>query len=780
MTKRVLLELDGNLTTGVRVTLEIYSSPQSNSLKIKGSLPPNPELEQCLHYHWQENYRTLGAPYRWTWRIKPKKVIHKGSINQKIKVCQQSAKRLCEQLEEWLDCETFRPIDRRLREQLDPTEAVRFWICTDNLQLRKLPWQEWEIFQQYSLVEPSFCSLESQPLTPPVSSPSLIKILVILGHDQGIDTEKDRKLLNQLPHADPVFLVQPQRQEITDQLWEQSWDIIFFAGHSETQGETGVIYINPDECLTIDELWYGLKKACDRGLQLAIFNSCDGLGLSQKLDDLLIPQMIVMRELVPDQVAQQFLRYFLTNFAQGQSFYLAVREARQRLYDELEYQFPCASWLPVICQNPSAIPPSWTVETAPIVPPVPHPIETPNPIQWGGIVLSSLIATLGVLGVRSLGFLQLAEWKAYDYLVRFQPPETLETRLLVVEITDRDLNLFKPQREGSIDDDILYELLKKINTANPRAIGLFLLRDGRFDIKLKALNNYIKNNSKIQGICTVGDKDSKGYLPPQAFPLKRQTFDNVIPDPDQVVRRQLLLTNPPLHSNCHAEQSFGLKMAQLYLEAEGINVTVNQEDNLQLDNLEIPILTAPQGVYQQADTWGHQILLNYHSHQSPVDFVERVSITDILSDSVPSQYIENRLVIIGVNHENAKFYPTPYGVQIPGILLQAQQISNLLRTALDDRPYLRFITFPIQLLLLWGTALIGGLLSQLPTSWKQQLLIALSFGGLLIAVCYTFLLQGYWLPFIPLLLTGLISAIIVNSVFPSQPQNNRSNETDPT
>ncbi len=97
-------------------------------------------------------------------------------------------------------------------------------------------------------------------------------------------------------------------------------------------------------------MWKKVKK----GLKLAIFNSCDGLGLARKLVDLRIPYAIVMREPVPDIVAQKFLQYFLTAFAGGESFYSSVRLARKRLQEELEDKYPCASWLPVIFQNPVA------------------------------------------------------------------------------------------------------------------------------------------------------------------------------------------------------------------------------------------------------------------------------------------------------------------------------------------------------------------------------------------------------------------------------------------
>jgi hypothetical protein len=93
-------------------------------------------------------------------------------------------------------------------------------------------------------------------------------------------------------------------------------------------------------------------------LQLAIFNSCDGLGLAHELEQLHIPQMIVMREPVPDKVAQEFLNHFLRAFANGDSLYLA-RASSQRTIARSRGEFPCASWLPVICQNPVEVPPDW-------------------------------------------------------------------------------------------------------------------------------------------------------------------------------------------------------------------------------------------------------------------------------------------------------------------------------------------------------------------------------------------------------------------------------------
>lgn len=356
MGKLVVLRLDGDsFQQGFRVTLSISEEGSRPEIEMTGYLPPDPELANHLQHHWQEKYRQVGAPYR----IKPKEIIYDGSINERLKDCDESARQVRSRLTAWLDTERFRHLDKRLREELNRDEVIRVLICTENQQLQKLPWHLWDFFDRYSKAEVALAPTEYERVkktTPTLTSK--VKILAILGHSEGINTEADRQLLENLPNAETTFLVEKTHQEINDQLWEQPWDVIFFAGHSQTEGETGRIYINKTDSLTINELWYALKKAVERGLKLAIFNSCDGLGLARQLDDLQIPQMIVMRELVPDQVAQEFLKHFLSAFAGGRSFYLAVREARERLQG-LESKFPCASWLPVICQNLAEVPPTW-------------------------------------------------------------------------------------------------------------------------------------------------------------------------------------------------------------------------------------------------------------------------------------------------------------------------------------------------------------------------------------------------------------------------------------
>jgi hypothetical protein len=341
----VLTFAEGDLDkTGFPVTLQMGDEGKPATIQETGSLPPNPELI--------ESYNSWKVTYYSFFGIKVRKLEAKvGQItNFSIGDVNKKADNLSQHFNQWLKSPQFSHVREELVAHLKEDDEVRLIIQTSNMALRKLPWHLWDILERYPKAEISVSAPNFRQVRLAKVANNQVKILAILGDDDGINVEADRKFLDSIPGAKVKFLVKPNRQELNDLLWEQSWDILFFAGHSRTDGEIGILYINKTESLTIPDLRYALKKAIKKGLQLAIFNSCDGLGLAQDLADLNLPQMIVMREPVPDKVAQEFFKYFLGYFLRCQSLYLAVKDARERLQG-WESQFPCASWLPVICQS---------------------------------------------------------------------------------------------------------------------------------------------------------------------------------------------------------------------------------------------------------------------------------------------------------------------------------------------------------------------------------------------------------------------------------------------
>jgi uncharacterized protein YjbI with pentapeptide repeats len=273
-----------------------------------------------------------------------------------LQSCQAAAEYLKLKLNQWLDGENFQPITKLMLQELNPSQSIQIILQTDDLQIRQLPFQLWNFFDEFTHAEIAIASHTYRSTIDRQSTHKDIQILAVLGNSQGINLELDREALTQLPNAKVEFSIEPTRQVLNDKLWEQAWDILFFAGHSASDPSltTGYLKINSTDRLTISELKYALKQSIESGLKLVIINACDSLGLATELISIQLPSAIVMREPVPDIVAQEFLKNFVIAIASGLPVYRAVRSAREQLQG-LEDRYPCASWLPVICQNPADI-----------------------------------------------------------------------------------------------------------------------------------------------------------------------------------------------------------------------------------------------------------------------------------------------------------------------------------------------------------------------------------------------------------------------------------------
>ncbi|MEL6814659.1 MAG: pentapeptide repeat-containing protein [Cyanobacteria bacterium J06598_3] len=363
-TKLVHLKLTSHPSTHHLINLQIGEEGKLPFLDTTATLPSSQEV--FTHYQqWQASYRQHLIAVSSPSRIEaPQDQLTNVSIQQ----LQQELRDLTQQVHHsfnwWLTDKGFRPLREKLLENLNPNDSIRIVLQTDNPQLWQLPWHSWEILERYPRSELTISTHHYQYRDVPTGIPhppsdnNTINILAVLGSNDDLDVQVDCDILKNLPHSNLTVLTEPSRQTLNNQLWDHPCDILFFAGHSTSAGGQGILRLNPTDSLTLSELKHALQRACQRGLQLAIFNSCDGLGLVHGLSDLSLQQMIVMREAVPDRVAQVFLANLLTAFAKGQSLPQSVREAREKLQG-LENRFPCATWLPVLCQTAATPPLTW-------------------------------------------------------------------------------------------------------------------------------------------------------------------------------------------------------------------------------------------------------------------------------------------------------------------------------------------------------------------------------------------------------------------------------------
>ncbi|MBP5976961.1 ABC transporter substrate-binding protein [Brasilonema sp. CT11] len=344
---RVIFGIEqGSFEKGFPVRVRIGKEGKPDSDEFSGRLPPALAVKENYE-NWQRIYRNL--PANWLITLPESQITNVSTLED----CNQAAQKFQSSFNEWLNQPSVRELERQFFPKIGNLQDVRFILQTQDSLLQRLPWHLWDLF---SHPKPEILvSSEYEPSKKKLKTP--VKILAVLGDNQGINIKQDLSALeNNLPGAIIESLIEPSSQELRDKLWTKSWDILFFAGHSCSQQDdsSGEIKINANESLPLENLRHSLRHAVQKGLKLAIFNSCDGLGLARNLADARIPYTIVMRQPVPDIVAQHFLKYFLTAFAAGESLYASVQQARARLQEAWENQYPCASWLPVIFQNTAA------------------------------------------------------------------------------------------------------------------------------------------------------------------------------------------------------------------------------------------------------------------------------------------------------------------------------------------------------------------------------------------------------------------------------------------
>ena len=769
--------LGGDFNQGFPVvTAQLWDTNQSLNVKFIGSLPAVPVLANIYH-KWRLLYEAVHFRLGNNQRIKVhQQDITNISVNEFNDVCQQ----LQRNINAWLKSESFQNIERQLRTLLSPEDEIRVIFETNVALLHRLPWHLWDFFEDYPQAE---LALSNQEYTSPQllekSPTGKVKILAILGNSVGIDIEKDRSWLEGLADTQVKFLVEPSRRELDEQLWNHDWDILFFAGHSASfaDGEIGKIEINQTESLTITQLRNALKKAITHGLKLAIFNSCDGIGLGRNLADLNIPQMIVMREPIPDLVAQEFLKNFLLSFAGGKTLYGAVREARARLQG-LENDFPCASWLPVICQNPTIMPVNWqelcgncsdnkSLNIASInsdsniqslnKDSTNKRISTSN-FNLRAVLFISVIIAASTLGLRYLGVFQTAELQTLDQMLRLRPKEEQDSRLLVVEITEKDIQSYQQEivrGTKSIPDNKLAELLHKLQQYQPRVIGLDLYRDSQ-DPKKPNQRNLADELQADTVVVACKSKDSKfdpqGVKPPEKVPVERQGFTDGIEDSDYIVRRQILMMAQEPSSLCQTPYSLNWQLANRYLFYENITANVNK-DNIRFGNLVFqPLKPGRSGGYQQGvDLGGLQILLNYRDSNFPT-----VSLEDVFNDKVNPDLVKDKVIIIGVTASTVSdTWLTPYSVtqqpaRIPGVLIQAQMVSQIISAVLDKRVLLWVLPYWGDTLWIFAWSIISGLIiwpidSRLGKGCTIVAIVVVLYG-----VCTVIIsISGVWVPFIP-------------------------------
>ncbi|MDY6937216.1 MAG: adenylate/guanylate cyclase domain-containing protein [Cyanobacteriota bacterium] len=409
--------------------------------------------------------------------------------------------------------------------------------------------------------------------------------------------------------------------------------------------------------------------------------------------------------------------------------------------------------------------------------------------QWRGVLLAAPTVTGLVIGVRWAGFLQVAELRAFDGFVRLRPQEEPDDRIIIVGISEADIQT----HNFPIPDRILAEVLDKIAAQQPRAIGLDIYRDlpvpPTFDSLIdlfrddpslidrdpplepgyEQLTQTFKNNPNLIGIAKVTSDDTgTGQVaPPPVLQELGQVGSNDIPrDADLKVRRGLLyLTDQQTQELIF---SLAFRLAMIYLEAQEIEPEMTDNEWVRLGEAVFPAFESNDGAYVGVDASGYQILMNYRGPQNSFTIVE---LNDVLEDNIDPELFRDRIVLIGSTAPSLNDYlDTPYSTtliaapeQMSGVEVHANLTSQILSAVLDGRAIVKVLPEYWEWFLIFAAASAGAILSW---QWRYiqgfakvfPLAIAIGAWG---GIVYVLFLYGWWIPIIPPILAVILSSVSI-------------------
>ncbi len=384
------------------------------------------------------------------------------------------------------------------------------------------------------------------------------------------------------------------------------------------------------------------------------------------------------------------------------------------------------------------------------------------------------IAAIAIVGTRSTGALQDLELKAYDRMIQMRPDLGADPRLLIVDMT----NDFK-----DISDQNLVDILSRITRYEPRAIGIALQRDELSTSTSEsraALQKIYQQHNYIFGYCEHADTDKKRlsstFIPSPSTSLG---FGNSPFDDGKLLRRHLLMYKNLPADECAATASFSLVIARHYLESER---TVNsslmkyrivsppsagKQSSVphlfkNLEKVQFQGLELGQGAYHNPKMKEFknlfQIMIDYRSRK----IAEIVPVKQILTEDFGS--VRDRIVLIGRASNRDALQLTPYGtlVEMSGVEITGQLISQLIDVAKGTRPILKPATFTLDLLWIVCASCLGGFIGWRVISPIGQVIVLLTLPTTLIGVCFLiFVTQGLWLGAVPITIVAVVANLSV-------------------
>ncbi|MFO7628163.1 MAG: CHASE2 domain-containing protein [Prochlorococcaceae cyanobacterium] len=276
------------------------------------------------------------------------------------------------------------------------------------------------------------------------------------------------------------------------------------------------------------------------------------------------------------------------------------------------------------------------------------------------------IAALGLLGLKATPVPETLNLLFYDVLTAARrAPSAADEPVAIITLAESDIKAYG----WPIDDGLLCRAIDRLLASGVTAVGLDLYRDKGVGPNQACLQERFRREPKLVSIFNAAE----GIPAVPGTPASRQSYNDLVVDPDGVMRRDLV------HVAGQDEATVTLPMRLLEVATGSAELRGGIERN----GAGGPWLEPNSGGYAQLDAAGYQEMLRFRELGSmPSWTLEQL----LATPGIPAEKLKGRIVLIGSSAPSLRdLFPVPHtrmsaGISqllVPGVEIHAHRLLAL-------------------------------------------------------------------------------------------------------
>ena len=281
-----------------------------------------------------------------------------------------------------------------------------------------------------------------------------------------------------------------------------------------------------------------------------------------------------------------------------------------------------------------------------------------------GLIQGGIVGAAALLlgGLAATGISESIDLLLYDAVISLRSTGSAQPGpVSIVGIDEGDISHYG----WPIDDAVLCRAVQNALQANASAIGLDLYRDGPVEPGHDDFTEAIQKNPKLIGIFSLAD----GISAPPSLPAERQSFNDLVVDPDGSLRRDLV------HVGGQQESHVALPLRLLETSTgESLRGAIES------GQWNLAWLHPHAGGYSELDASGYQQMLPFHAPGSFPTW----SLSDLLDGRIANAELNGRIVLMGSTAPSLRdTFHTPFTrfhsgqqlAEMPGVEIHAHRLA---------------------------------------------------------------------------------------------------------